>query len=108
MSRLLYVNVNRSYDPTVVTSPKALRKLAKGGWRVTLSSAWSADYLVAVHQGRVLAAWDVLGSKPSDAPWSSTNPKKRTDVVLGRPVIVPTAWTIDIPHLRSGAAFRTV
>ena len=108
MTKLMYVNVNRSYDPDAVTEPDELRKLAKGGWRVTESSAWYSDYLLAVHRGRVVAAWEVEDSWPSEAPWSATNAKKRTNVMLGRSVIVPTAWTQDIPTLRAGAAFRVV
>lgn len=103
---VLFVSIKKSFRPWMTLAQ--LEPWVERAWAISVAKASSCDRVIAVLDGRPLAAWRLRGAFPSPDDTYAMNDgstRPRACLALGDPLpLLPEYLERDIPALRRGVA----
>lgn len=101
MATVLFVSVRRIIDPRMRI--KDLEPWVLRAWAISVAKASTADRVVALVEGRAIAAWDLRGAFPAEEIYTVANGDTRPRVALAR---IPPAGPRGMRPTRSQSEAR--
>lgn len=108
MATILFVSVRQTFDPRMRIND--LEPWVSRAWAISVAKASTADRVVALVEGRAIAAWDLRGAFPAEETYTvaTGDTRPRVALALGSPLPVLAEYDQPDLNMRRGVAVVVV